>query len=296
MKRKNTTFAPMNMVIKGTPASIQAALAMPGMPTYTLREPIDKTAALTTAHVIYEVYHSTYIQAVDIPFAAMPDVKFLMLGDGGDYGRSDGTWAIYKEFGAKEVAFCDQFTWNSIHQEEFQDEIAIDVWESFLDEDWSYEYEDYSCGETLAFEYTFKIAHQWADDSALGAEAVQSVEKEALIRCDLCERDLPEKEALFLPWSGEWTNDEYPAPERLALCSECRESLLNLPDFCRNEEDFKQVVVSDVFADDYGYYICGLINQANNAEVCCEDGRVTKINDCYIVNDDEDWDEDEDDE
>ena len=171
------TFSPINILIKGSSASIQQALALPGLPEYECRylsyDPncVDSSdTQMKEVGLIFELFTDKYMAANDIPFAKMPDVKFVVLGDGGDDFRSDGSYAAYKDFGETSVKVCYRFSNANPHMEEFESqyEVLERVQESFLDHIWEFTYDDYSCGAYLRYAFNKKkdkeLVEKWKDD------------------------------------------------------------------------------------------------------------------------------------
>lgn len=179
------TFAPINLLLKGSSVAIQKALAQAELPEYELRlfsydpdcvDPSD--TSIKSVGLVFELFSENYMTADEFPFASIPDVKFLCLGDGGDGYRADGTYAAFKDFGETSVQICYRFSRANPHMEEFEEysDVLEQVRESFLDHVWAFEYEDYSCGEFLKYafrkEKDIALIGLWENDSHYNADGV----------------------------------------------------------------------------------------------------------------------------
>ena len=61
MSSKAVSFSPLNVVLKGKAEDIRAALAMEGMPHYTLEGKLNDKQSVTIAKVLYDVFDPHYI-------------------------------------------------------------------------------------------------------------------------------------------------------------------------------------------------------------------------------------------
>jgi len=168
-------FSPLNMAIKGTSKAIRNALSMKEMPafiyapvqTYTPENINESDDSIKTAKIIFT--EAFYTNSCDLPWGALENVKFIMLCDGGDETYSDGTYAVFKDFGSHKVDRCKRFSQSSIHMEEFDNpeghELIQKLRHSFLTEPWCLEYFDYSSGKTSCFKYPFTEKQAWQNDN-----------------------------------------------------------------------------------------------------------------------------------
>lgn len=164
------SFYPMNILIKGKSADIQAFLNDERWPEYTISSDstyrADASAdgeEIVEAKIIFEMYNDRYMTNVNMPGIGQKDIRFLMLGCGGDQGYSDGTYAIFKDFGEEKPSVVFHFEkYSNPHMEEFegQEETIVKVWNSFLDHEWRYYYLDYSCGENVPYAFRGKKAKE----------------------------------------------------------------------------------------------------------------------------------------
>ena len=164
------SFYPMNMVVKGTAMNIQTLLNDERWPEYSLDpastyhpEDVPDDDNVVEAKVIFEMYNCVYMTNANMPGIGQKDVKFLMMGSGGDECRGDGTYAIFKNFGEEKPSVVLHFEkYSNPHMEEFegQEEVIESVWNSFLDHEWSYSYLDYSCGEDVPYAFKGKKAKE----------------------------------------------------------------------------------------------------------------------------------------
>ena len=175
---KKVTFYPMNMLIKGTSEAIKSTLGADDFPSYNLAPESTynsegNDSKMKTAKIVFELFGVPSMDTDKLPFSSRLDTKYLIMGDGENKGRIDGTYAIFKDFGESAPSVIYRFSKSNPHMEEFDDqyEVLEKVSNSFLDHSWSYEYEDYSCGEMVP--YSFKgqkskeIIALWNDDSKL---------------------------------------------------------------------------------------------------------------------------------
>lgn len=220
MNKQKVSFTPLNVVLKGKAQDIRNALDMIGMPHHTLVGKIDGRKKIATAKVLYDIFDPHYIAPEQIPFASMPGIKFLMLGDGGTESKSDGTYAIFKDFG--DSVMIERFTPCSIHQEEIVDSLLEDICKSFLTVAWSYTYLDFSCGEESEFEWKNPWKSLWNDDSNFKSDG-NYLEKTAVetFLCPICFNERPKHLAIELPYIGENQN----VPAVLPVCHTCQEEL-----------------------------------------------------------------------
>ena len=174
---KKSTFILMNTLIKGTAASIQSALSKLDPTSYELIEftynhkkvDVNDTAIVKAGVVFREIYEGV-ISSDEIPFASIPEIKFIGLANGLDGNRSDGSYVFYKDFGEVGVSTCYQFSPISPFKEEFdaQYDVVNNVHRSFMDHAWQYRYEDYSCGEYCPWSFNSKkdktLIAKWKSD------------------------------------------------------------------------------------------------------------------------------------
>ena len=173
-------YALMNMLIKGPAASIKQALSMQEFSEYEIDYcTCDLSACTPNSQKIEQIglifvdYLDDYLTLNQIPFATMPDVKFIAMAHGGDEGCSEGTYAIFKDFYETKVSVCRRFTYATPAMEEFDcdyDPVIDQVMHSFLDHAWSFEYEDFSCGQSAKYAFGKKKDHEliarWEDDTS----------------------------------------------------------------------------------------------------------------------------------
>ena len=77
------------------------------------------------------------------------------------------------DFGETVASLCDRFTVCIIHQEENPDALAGPIIESFLTGSRPYMFENYSCGEDVAFCWNHEMERaRWEDDSAFAVDGV----------------------------------------------------------------------------------------------------------------------------
>lgn len=174
---KKSTFILMNTLIKGTAASIQSALSKLDPTSYELIEftynhkkvDVNDTAIVKAGVVFREIYEGV-ISSDEIPFASIPEIRFIGLANGLDGNRSDGSYVFYKDFGEVAVSTCYRFSPISPFQEEFdaQYDVVNNVHRSFMDHAWQYRYEDYSCGEYCPWSFNSKkdkaLIAKWKSD------------------------------------------------------------------------------------------------------------------------------------
>lgn len=177
---KDISFSPMNAMIKGTAFAIDKVLRECGLPAYTLapsstysQDQVNEAdAGIKQANVIFEMFNDVYMTTQQMPLGKVSQVKFLILADGGTESRSDGSYAIYKDFGENSPSVAWHFEpYTGPHMEEFdgEEDMLEAVWSSFLDHEWQYEFEDFSSGEMTLYAYKGKKAKEmiekWKDDS-----------------------------------------------------------------------------------------------------------------------------------
>lgn len=174
---KKITFILMNALIKGPAVSIQTALSKLDSNSYELIEftynhknvDVNDTAIVKAGVVFREIYEGV-ISSDEIPFASIPEIKFIGLANGCDGSRSDGSYVFYKDFGEVGVSTCYKFSPISPFKEEFdaQDDVLNNVHRSFMDHAWQYRYEDYSCGEYCPWSFNSKkdktLIAKWKSD------------------------------------------------------------------------------------------------------------------------------------
>ena len=175
----SNTFVMMNVLIKGTAAAIQSALATLDSKTYELKkftynpkkvDPTDST--IVKVGLIFKEIYKGAISKDEIPFASLQDIKFIGMGNGSDEenSRSDGTYVFYKDFGETRVSECYQFTRVSPFKEEFdgQGDVLDKVHHSFMDHTWQYRFLNYSCGEYDPYAFNGKkdkaLIKKWKSD------------------------------------------------------------------------------------------------------------------------------------
>lgn len=174
---KKSTFILMNTLIKGTAASIQSASSKLDPTSYELIEftynhknvDVNDTAIVKAGVVFREIYEGV-ISSDEIPFASIPEIKFIGLANGLDGNRTDGSYVFYKDFGEVGVSTCYQFSPISPFKEEFeaQYDVVNNVHRSFMDHAWQYRYKDYSCGEYRPWSFNSKkdktLISKWKSD------------------------------------------------------------------------------------------------------------------------------------
>ena len=155
-------FYPMNVMIKGTASAIQEALQADELPDYTIdasstyqpNQVDSDDHSIKTAKIVFEMFNEACTTSDKMPLGNNPSIKFLMLVCGGPVSQYDGTSVIYKDFSEKEPSVVWQMdSYVNPHMEEFdggQRGVLERVWGSFLDHEWSFSFEDYSCGELKA--------------------------------------------------------------------------------------------------------------------------------------------------
>ena len=171
---KKATFYPMNMLIKGSSDAIKRVLESEGFPAYNLSDDssynADSAEEIQTAEIVFELFDDCLMDTSNLSFSD-PKVKFLIMGDGENNGRSDGTYAVFKDFGEMYPSIIYRFSYSNPHEEEFeaQYDVLEKVYNSFLDNTWEYEYEDYSCGEMTPYAFKGKKAKEiislWNEDN-----------------------------------------------------------------------------------------------------------------------------------
>lgn len=175
-------FMLMNVLIKGTAASIKRAISVEGIPehkvfsrTCDLRKIDPESKKIEKVGLVFQ--YGEYLLLDQIPFTTMPDIKFIAMADGDDFGRLDGTYSIYKDFGETKVSVCRRFTNASICMEEFEceEELVDRVFHSFLDHTWSFNYDDFSDGRLAKYAFGTKkdleLIALWEDDAAFAQQA-----------------------------------------------------------------------------------------------------------------------------
>ncbi len=178
-RKKKISFALMNILIKGTSASIQAVLDMLDKDSYDYElelfsfdpENVDYSdATIVKLGIIFVGGNEKYLTVEEVPGASIPDIKFIGMGDGGDAGCSDGTYVFYKDFGEILISECYQFSIYNPHMEEFEGQYDVleNVFTSFMDHTWSYIFEDFSCGEYVPYAFDSskdkELIAKWEDD------------------------------------------------------------------------------------------------------------------------------------
>jgi hypothetical protein len=127
--------------------------------------------AIKTVGLIFDLFNDEFMSTEEFPFTTMPDIKYLCLGIAGIDGCSDGSCAVFKNFGETRVKVFHTFTRANPYMEEFEGcyEVLEEVQKSFLDQKWSVKYEDYSDG--CIHNYSFggkkkdrEIMELWAND------------------------------------------------------------------------------------------------------------------------------------
>lgn len=172
-------FVLMNVLIKGTNASIKKALAKLDPKSYEMHafsydpEKGKEDAADTSTVKVGLVFKNIYkgpVSKDEIPFATMPDVKFIGMGNGVNGNRSDGTYVFYKDFGEAGVSECYRFTNVSPFREEFEGQYDVldKVRHSFMDHTWQYDFMNYSYGEYDPYAFNGKkdkaLVEKWMRD------------------------------------------------------------------------------------------------------------------------------------
>lgn len=166
----------MNVLIKGTTSAVKNALSKIDADYELINLTYDPDKAqvddtvIVKAGVIFEAWDEGYIEPDEIPFASIPEIKFIGLGNGGDGFRTDGSYVFYKDFGETSVSECYQFSRISPLREEFdaQYDVFENVYKSFMDHTWQYRFEDYSCGEYCSWAFNGKkdkaLIEKWKSD------------------------------------------------------------------------------------------------------------------------------------
>ncbi|WP_026511590.1 DUF6273 domain-containing protein [Butyrivibrio sp. LC3010] len=168
-KKNKIMFALMNVLIQGKAVSIQNALSKLDSDSYELKEfsyhpdKVDeKDNTIVKTGVVFNTLFEDFISPEDIPFANMPEIKFIGLGNGGDGSRSDGTYVFFKDYG--DIGISDYFKFSNVNpqMEEFEGQwdVLEKVHNSFMDREWQYKYEDYSCGEYCPWEFKGEKARE----------------------------------------------------------------------------------------------------------------------------------------
>ena len=166
------TFALINVLFKGTATAIKKALDTIDGDYFIANgysfdpDNIDASdSTIIEAGVLFNIWDQEHLSEDKIPFAAIPDIKFIGLGDGGDDSRSDGSYVFYKGFGETSISECFRFSYFGPHMEEFdaQYEVLEKASRTFMDHEWNYEFEDYSCGELVSWEFKGKEAKKLID-------------------------------------------------------------------------------------------------------------------------------------
>ena len=100
---KKITFILMNTLIKGPAASIQTALSKLDPDSYELIEfsynhkNVDvNDSTIVKAGVVFREIYEGVISSDEIPFASIPEIKFIGLANGKDGNRSDGSYVFYE--------------------------------------------------------------------------------------------------------------------------------------------------------------------------------------------------------
>lgn len=172
---KKANFALMNVLIKGSAAAIQAALQKLDSDLFELKtftyDPKNLTdPAIVKTGLVFKNVYEGFVTPDEIPFANMPEIKFIGLGNGIDGSRSDGCYVFYKDFKETSISECYKFTGISPFKEEFdaQEDVVDKVKNSFMDHTWQYRYEDYSCGEYCPWAFNRKkdkaLIAKWKSD------------------------------------------------------------------------------------------------------------------------------------
>ncbi len=209
---KTVSFYPMNVLIKGTWEAIHKSLTVSGIPHYKLDaystfdpDRADKgDRTLKKAGVIFDMFNEAYTTTDRMPMGSMKDVKFIMLACGGTPTWSDGTYAIYKDFGETAPSVIWQFEkYTNPHMEEFdaQHDILEKVWQTFLNKEWKKSYFDYGGGMPASFRFTGKKAQElvekWNNDERFQLDNVghiieQKVEAKRKPKKEKLPMDVPE--------------------------------------------------------------------------------------------------------
>lgn len=177
MAEKKKEFALMNILIKGTPASIQSALAKLDSTSYELvkfnynPEKVDSNdATIVKVGLVFNEWWEDFIAPDEIPFVDMPDIKFIGLGNGGDGNRCNGSFVFYKDFSETSVSEYYKFSETNPQMEEFdgQEDVCDAVCRSFMDRAWRFVYLDYSDGENHRWSFGKKkdkeLIAKWEND------------------------------------------------------------------------------------------------------------------------------------
>ena len=155
----------MNTLIKGTASNIQLALSKLNPESFELIEftynhqKVDiNDISIVKAGVVFRDIYDGVISSDEIPFASIPEIKFIGLANGSDGSCSDGSYVFYKDFGEVGVSTCYKFSHVSPFMEEFESQYDVlnSVHRSFMDRAWQYRFEDYSCGEYCPWSFNSK--------------------------------------------------------------------------------------------------------------------------------------------
>ena len=126
------SFSPVNFLLKGTSIAIEKAITLfveyieTNYPNafidYELCEGttfdpdrIDSSdKQIRVAKILYTegqaLDYGVIMDPKTIPFAKMPDIKYLLCGEGNDNNRFNGLFALFKDFGETENNICYQFS------------------------------------------------------------------------------------------------------------------------------------------------------------------------------------------
>ncbi len=130
--------------------------------TYNPKKVNPDDTSIVEAGLIFNTLFEDFISLKDVPLSGMENIKYIGLGNGGDGGRTDGSYVFYKNFGENAVSICFQFSSVNPHMEEFESQwdVVEKVHNSFMNKEWQYKYEDFSCGEYCPWEYKGKEAKE----------------------------------------------------------------------------------------------------------------------------------------
>ena len=173
-------FALMNVLIKGSSDSVESALKTLESYDYKLHKLSDSKDAVVKIGLVFNKWYEGFMHAKDVPFASIPEIKFIGLGNGGDDSQCDGSYVFFKDFEETGISECYKFTNSNPQMEEFdaQQDVLDKVLESFMDHAWSFRYENYSCGEFVPYAFGSKkdkaLINKWKSDEKKNNKADES--------------------------------------------------------------------------------------------------------------------------
>lgn len=171
---KKATFYPMNMLIKGSTDAIKNVIEAEDFPAHEISADssydTENLGEIQIAKIVFKFLNECLMDTSNLSFPD-PKIKYLIMGDGEKSRRCDGTYAIFKDFGETSPSIIYRFSYSNPHEEEFEAQFDVleKVYNSFLDNTWEYEYEDYSCGEMTSYAFKGKKAKEiislWNDNN-----------------------------------------------------------------------------------------------------------------------------------